>query len=504
MLNWFHMKIVFFYIGYENLGVEYLSSVLKREGHNTKLIFEPMLFDESTGPSIIWLRKLFFNTQEKILKEFKEYNPDIACFSVVSDDFQWALDIARKIKQIKDIPIIFGGSHPTSVPKLVLKEDAIDFVIRGEGEDALVELVKCIEKKKPFNKINNLCYKNKNKKIIINPIRELTQNLDEIPFPDKELFYNESKSFNEGYLIAAARGCPFSCSYCYNSFLKEFYSGKKYQRKRSVNNIIKELKISQRRYHFKYIRFNEELFGYDKKWLKEFSQVYPKTIGLPFYCNVHPAMINKETVRLLKESKCEGVFMGVQTTDYEINSKYLNRITPEKMIQKAIQLLQRNGIKCTIDLMFGLPNLNDKKIKRMLWILHKSNPDFIRIFWLRFYPKTKIIKILNKEGLLSKKEVQRINRSQGLKSFWKGGTTYQKDHLKYVNFLFLYPLFNQKLREIIIKKELYNFLGLFPHPLIRFLFLKIINKKKKIKFIYHLRIMKKYREFIRKKLINFD
>ena len=115
---------------------------------------------------------------------------DLIGFSVISDTYGWACQIAGELIKRIDIPVIFGGIHPTSVPDIVIKEDFVDYVCAGEGEEAMVELCDALQQGKDTTSIRNVWTK-RNGRIIKNPLRPLISDLDSLPFPDKELYYKD-------------------------------------------------------------------------------------------------------------------------------------------------------------------------------------------------------------------------------------------------------------------------------------------------------------------------
>lgn len=140
------MKISFIYLGSENLGIEYLSSVLKKSGHKVELIFDPALFCDKHYLNVDFLAKLF-DSRKKIIKRVLESRPDLIGFSVFTHNYKWALSIASLIKKEIDIPIIFGGVHPTILPEDVIANNSVDMICIGEGEEALLELMDNFGKK---------------------------------------------------------------------------------------------------------------------------------------------------------------------------------------------------------------------------------------------------------------------------------------------------------------------------------------------------------------------
>ena len=116
----------------------------------------------------------------------------------------------------------------------------------GDGEDAALEVMNCIEDKKDFGNIGNLIYK-KNGSIIENKIRDLQPDLDAYPFPDRKLYEPELKKYNVDLTVRnviASRGCPFSCTFCQTAMMREIYKGKgNYVRTRKIDNILRELQF---------------------------------------------------------------------------------------------------------------------------------------------------------------------------------------------------------------------------------------------------------------------
>ena len=123
------VRVAFVHCVFESMGLEYLSSYLKKEGHDVRLFFDPMLFSNYLLKNK-FLDK-YFSYRTKVVASVAAYKPDIIAFSVSSTTFTWCCDTAEALKRELDIPIVFGGPHPTAVPKRVLKKDFVDFVVCG-------------------------------------------------------------------------------------------------------------------------------------------------------------------------------------------------------------------------------------------------------------------------------------------------------------------------------------------------------------------------------------
>src|SRR3972149_11506362 len=140
------IKILFLSSVFKNIGMEYLSACLKQKGHDTRLLFDPRLFDIPSKSFSNQVLSKAFSMRKRLLKEAYAYQPDLIAFSAVSADYKWAISFAKDLKKIMKTRIVFGGYHPTALPEKVILEDCIDYVITGEGEGALVDLAEGIER----------------------------------------------------------------------------------------------------------------------------------------------------------------------------------------------------------------------------------------------------------------------------------------------------------------------------------------------------------------------
>ncbi|MBL7196832.1 MAG: B12-binding domain-containing radical SAM protein [Candidatus Omnitrophica bacterium] len=453
------MKIVFVYGAFENLGIEYLSAVLKLHGHSTRLAFDPKLFDDPFI-KIRWLDN-FFNYEKIIVSQIVDYHPDIVAFSVVSSEYNWAVRLAQRIKErLSLVHITFGGIHPSSVPEEVLKNNCIDSVIIGEGEYSLLELVNSLQKRKIDYSIKNIWFRY-NGKIIKNPLSPYIDDLDTLPFPDKELYYEIIPGYKNGYTIITRRGCINSCSYCHNSIWQALYPGEKKIRLRSVQNVIAELKLARKRYNFKRLRINDDLFTYNEQWLKEFSKEYKKCIDVPIYCFSSPSTINENIVRCLKDIKCYQLCLGVQSTSPFLREKILNRKENNEQVSEVINLCRRYKIRCVVDNIIGLPQETEKDLIEMAKFYNKNRPHRICIFWLIYFPKTPIINSGLKEGILTNNLINKLEKNPCTAANTLQNELHPRNKIKYHWLLLILHFLPPMFYNWLIHKKLYRFLPLF-------------------------------------------
>jgi radical SAM superfamily enzyme YgiQ (UPF0313 family) len=198
----------------------------------------------------------------------------------------------------------------------MIENDAIDAVCRGEGDIAFPELVRRMEAGQDYYRLSNLWFRNHDGTIVRNEIGELVPDLDALPFPDRKLMFDADPSLRlVGHRVfISTRGCPFACSYCFNHAYNNLVKGKgSLPRNRSVGSIIAEIREVKENHYLNRVLMSDDTFLLKPKgWLEEFSERYPREIGIPLLCNVRADLVSEETGRLLHAMRCAWVAMGVE------------------------------------------------------------------------------------------------------------------------------------------------------------------------------------------------
>lgn len=455
------MKIVFFVIGVESLGVEILSSFLKKNHHQAELVFDPNLFSSE----VFKFKKLakYFDTYKQLARTALSKNPDFIGFSTNTINYQRSLKIAREIKKINPkIPILFGGVHPISVPDLVIKEKCVDIVCVGEGELALVEFFNLYKKNQDYYHVQNLWFKKSNH-IIKNPLRPLIKNLDTLPLPDKKLFYDVYKDLiRNNYYIITSRGCPFACTYCANNiFHKKFSNLGPIIRRQSPKKVIDELIWAKKTFGIKQISFIDDVFVQDVEWLKTFAKLYKKYIRLPYVMETHPKFITYKIAKLLSDSGCILLAFGVQSASENTRFKILHRFETNKEIISVSKICHRAKIRFSVDHIFNIPTEAESQQVEALKLYNQIRPSVINSYWLQYFPQTDITQIAVDNHIFNKKDIQKINQGQTNTSLVVGFGSKDTFNpvLKYTNFQFLFmllPMTPKKIFNLYIKFKLYK------------------------------------------------
>lgn len=404
------MRVLFFDIGeIDYKGVEILSAVLKQNGHVVDLLLDPGLGKHYYLK--VPLLNAFIN-DSLLLKKAIAFKPDLIAMSIVTNNFLHFREFGLKLKKVMNVPIVVGGIHPTSLPDEVIKETWVDILCIGDGEEAMLELVEKTEKKQDITNINNLWVKDSNGKVFKNGLRPLTQDIDSYPFPDRSI-YAQYGALSRRLRFMTGRGCTHQCSFCVNSFRNGLYPEQKYLRKRSVRNIIEELAFIKKQYKPKAIRFEDDVFVLDKKWLAEFKEEYSKKISLPFHCYITPAGVKEDIIQDLKECGCYSIAMGIQSGNPELRSKIMNRHYSNEKVIEAAGIIKNAGIKLYAEYMFGFPEETVEQMMDTLKICEqiKANNTWAGIFYP--YPKTSLTEYCLKNNWISNSNYNKIIEGEG-------------------------------------------------------------------------------------------
>lgn len=389
----FIMKVLFIYPNIIespkdiSAGLAILAAIAKKQGHETLLI-------DST----------FGVTDSEILEKVMSFSPNLVAITTATNDFEYACHISSLIKQNLKVPIIVGGFHPTIAPEEVISKNCFDIVCIGEGENAFLELLEKMQKNKSIDKIQNLWIK-QNGKIIKNPIRKLIENLNNLSFPDRDIFdYKRYLDWNHGTAtFLSTRGCPFQCSYCINHFLTKMYKGQgKYVRFRSIDNLFEEIKQVLNKYKesIKNIEFYDDTFTLDEERIKEFCKRYPLEIGIPFNINVRVNAVNLEMFKELKKAGCVRVSIGIESGDEYIRNTILKRNMTNQQIVDTFKSAKEAGLKTYSFNMVGIPFETKESIRKTIELNKQCSPDFVGVSIFNAFKGTEIYELCKKNGWL--------------------------------------------------------------------------------------------------------
>lgn len=346
---------------YVPLGLLYISAFLEENK------IENELFD-STFSS--------FDAQKKLLQDTR---PDVIAIYV---NLMTKLNVIKLIKFIKTeallkhTKIVLGGPELRHNADNFLKTGA-DYLVIGEGEQTMLELILALKNNLDVNSINGLAFLDAENKSFFTPERTLIKDINALPFPNrKKIDFTQylstwKKHHNLSMMsVSTMRGCPYTCKWCSRAVYGGTY------RRRKPELVVEELKLIKANYNPDMIWFVDDVFTISHKWLKEFAEkVIEQNAVIPYEIISRADRLNEEVIALLKQSGCYRVWVGAESGSQKIIDAMDRRVDVIDT-QEKIKLAKKYGIQAGTFIMLGYPGENKNDIKETIQHLINANPDF--------------------------------------------------------------------------------------------------------------------------------
>lgn len=329
------------YGNFPPLGLLYLMSALQEQGHECELIDASSL---SLG-------------YQDILERIQEFAPDLVGVSTMTPSAPLAYETIRYLKKRLDIPIVIGGVHCNSFKDQVLRElPEVDIVCVGEGERTIVELVRAMEQDTPLGDVTGICYRDADGKIVRNPDRPLTMDLDSLQFPARKVLDNSIYrplpiSFKRSPVTSmiTSRGCPYgNCSFCFEAGNHAFKF-----RRHSPEYVIREIEETIIPKGIREIHFWDDIFLINKEWIARFTELM-KPLDLTWSCYGWPRNVNREMLRQVADAGCWAVFYGFESGDQDLLDIIDKKTTLEDS-RLAAKWTHEAGMATRASFMLALP-----------------------------------------------------------------------------------------------------------------------------------------------------
>jgi radical SAM superfamily enzyme YgiQ (UPF0313 family) len=333
------------------------------------------------------------------------------------------IEYIRAIKEkCLDKNIIVGGPGYLCYEEFL--DNGCDIVCRGEGELTITEIVDYMQGKKRIEEIDGIVYK-RNGVINYNKDRELISNLDSVSFPlwhkvDIGLYYDYSvlpmqKPFA---VMITSRGCLFQCAFCSSPFL-----WRNIFRSRSVENVIQEIDILVLRHGIRYIIFQDDVFGIDNNWLKEFcnSLISRGYRNLRWMCILHPLTLKKEScslIKLMKKAGCNLFTFGLQSANPLILEKIGRNPIEPRALKDIIKIANRLGIMTSVDFILGFPLETKDTVRENINFALNLKPHLVNFHPLLLEPGSELERDYKKCGF-SEEELLRLCSSANREFYFK-------------------------------------------------------------------------------------
>ncbi|MBN1344400.1 MAG: B12-binding domain-containing radical SAM protein [Phycisphaerae bacterium] len=405
------MRVLFIYPNLNaeegfNHGIAVLSGELKARGHETGLInINEALYDVPSD--------------DEVVERVRAFGPDLVAFSAMSQQYPYALRLARAIRAgLPEIPLAVGGVHTLLCTERVKADGVWDFIGVGECDEALPELVDRLGAGDPTSReVPNFCIRLSDGSYRQNPLG---------PYPRLECLASEDYEIyeldhmlprkNGWQSILTSRGCPFRCSYCFNREMRERYtaeageSPKSYLRHYPPQRVVDEIiELRDRHPGVRTIIFDDDLLTMNREYCIELFERYAASkVGLPFVLNAHVQAFNDDVAAALRAAGCMIVKFGVESGSNDLRRNVLKRYMGNDQIAEAFEICRRHDLHSSAFLMIGLPFETRRTLDETIDLMVRVRPGRMR--WAIFYPfqGTESYAIAESAGLIDEEKMRRM------------------------------------------------------------------------------------------------
>jgi len=315
-------------------------------------------------------------------------NCDLVGITLDTSRYYKGMKYARTLKS-KGTKVVVGGPHASFMADEILGSGSADFVVRGEGEHTMLELVTALTEGGNLEEIRGLSYLSDNQ-VIHNADRTYSDDLDTLPFPARHLLdmdkYRTSKLGTRSITsILTSRGCPYQCSFCASSKL----AGTSW-RARSVESIIEEIQFVKDTYGYRAFAFVDDNFTLNPQRVIDLcKEISKRGWDIHWWCfsRVDTIVRNPEMVSLMYEAGCRSTYIGIESRNQETLDSYNKKISAE-ISREAISILKDNKIEMTASFIIGALNENKEMVEDTLRFAKSLNPNTVSFTILTPYPGT--------------------------------------------------------------------------------------------------------------------
>ena len=408
------------------LGLAYLAGVLKQ---NHSVIVLDAVAEGYNEEEVIDKHFLRYGLSFENIKRRIEYlKPDIvgvSClFSAQSENVHKICELVKEMD--KKIVTILGGAHPSAVPEKVLKDNNVDFVVIGEGENTLNRILEFIEKRKAIQKndIDGIGFR-LNGDIRINKKERYETDLDNIPFPYWDIFplekYFKINNPHGGQArrtpflpLISSRGCPFECIFCSIHNLW----GRNY-RKRSAENVLLEIEYLIQKFGIKEIMFEDDNLTLDKERATRIFQGLIETrINIIWSAPNGLAIqtLDDRLLELMRRSGCYRISIGIESGDEYVLKNIIGKPIVLSKIKPIINKARKLKMETSAFFVIGLPGETRKNLKNTLHFAANLGVDNVNFFFATPLPGTQLLELCKERGLI-KTEINYINLKSDYPNF---------------------------------------------------------------------------------------
>jgi len=378
------------------MGLAYLATALRQAGIDVAVL------DAATESPAIEIEKdlIRFGLDAKELhKLITKLKPDvvgIGCF--FSSRFPAVLEAAKVIKNVDShIVTVTGGIHPSLMPRSVCSHPQIDFVVVGEGERIIVDLIESVSGKRSFDEVEGLAFK-RDGGVTVNSRNSYIEDLDSVGFPAWDLFDMERYlTINEGRWglgrgryapVVTSRSCPYRCTFCSIHSVM----GLKY-RAHSPRYVVEMIETLVNGYDVEEISFEDDNLTYDKDRFEDICRgIVERKLKIRWNTpnGVHVGSLDRTSLEWAKRSGCDSLNLAVESGDDFIRNRVIKKGLKSEKIYEIANACREEGVKANAYFVIGMPGETDDSIKKTQKYIRDLKFNNLSIFIATPLPGTKL------------------------------------------------------------------------------------------------------------------
>jgi len=370
------------------LGIGYIAAYVEKFSHHQIEIFDAHTYG--------------FNPSEAA-KKIIEKKPDVVGIHAITDNRFKAINLAKELKKRnKNIIVLMGGPHFSLTAKNALEVvPEIDYIIRGEGEKAVVQFLNILENRDDISRVSGLVYRAKSGEIIEKPLTDLIMNLDELPMPAWHLF--DLKQYTkpiDGTNIRAVgvlsgRGCPNLCVYCANA--------RKVLRLRSPKNFVDEVEFLNKEYRYQGFDFWDDTITMVRSHIEGVcNEILKRRLDIVWYARARVNTVDKDLLNLMRKAGCIRISYGIESGSSRVLKIIKKNITVEQA-KEAVRLSSKTGMAVVTNFMVNLPEetLDDLKLTiSLMKELGQIKNSYPAYGFTVIYPGTELEFMAKEKGIM--------------------------------------------------------------------------------------------------------
>ncbi len=339
--------------------------------------------------------------KEQVISYVSSLSPKVIGMTAFTSTVKVAYRLLAAIKRaVPNALTVIGGPHVTFLPQEALSQEGVDVAAMGEGEETLSDIIGTYESGKGLDEVRGIAYKREGS-MKLNPPRPMIENLDEVPFPARDLVSYERYRW-QGVLeapIMTTRGCTFRCQYCSSSEMM----GRRY-RTRSVQNVIEEIREVQEKYHVRDIEFIDDTFTLNMKRASQvMKSIVEEKLDIKLALSSRVNTINEDLMQDLKKGGTANMYFGVESGSQRVLDLMQKGIKLEQATA-AVNLAKKYNVGVLCSYIVGFPGETPEEMNQTIKFSVKLNSDYAQFSILTPFPGTPIYYELDRKGLISTKD----------------------------------------------------------------------------------------------------